>query len=74
MVRIGAYTAFSPSLMDNSQGIIGSSWMNFIGYFPEFLWIAEIILEVMVDVIFYRCANQKIESFVLSQVSDDIRN
>jgi hypothetical protein len=53
--------------------MIGSSYMNLIGYFPELLWLGEILLELIVDAIFYRCVDKKIETFVLSQVSDEVK-
>jgi hypothetical protein len=54
--------------------MIGSNYINLIGYLPELLWLVEIILELIVDVIFYRCVDKKIETFVLSQMSDEVKN
>ena len=38
-LRVGAYNQFDPSWAYNSQKIIGSSYMNIVGYFPEILII-----------------------------------
>lgn len=34
MMRVGIYINFVPSIINNSEKIIGSSYINFIGYFP----------------------------------------
>ena len=74
MMRIGAYSSFSPSFTNDPSKAIGRNYINFVGYFPEIFWIVEIFLEVLIDVIFYKCADKKIEAFVLSQVSDEIKS
>lgn len=45
--------------------MIGSSYINFIGYFPELLYLAEFMIEALVDYIFYKCVDKKIESYVM---------
>ena len=34
LVRLGALSYYDPSFINNSNGIIASSYMDFIGYFP----------------------------------------
>lgn len=36
-LRVGAYNQFDPSWALNSKQIIGSSYMDIVGYFPEIL-------------------------------------
>ena len=45
--------------------MIGSSYINFFGYFPELLYLAEFLIEVLVDYVFYKVVDRKIESYVM---------
>ncbi len=75
MMRVGAYGSFAPSFLSNSSGIIGSNYINLIGYFPELLYLIEFLLELLVDLVFYKVVDQKIESYVLAadSVSDEVK-
>lgn len=53
--------------MSNTQGIIGSSYSNFIGYFPELLFLAELGIELLVNTIFYRCMDQRLETYIMAE-------
>ena len=46
--------------MSNTQGLIGSNYSNLIGYFPELLYLAELGIEVLVNLIFYKIVDKKI--------------
>jgi len=59
--------------MNNLNGAIGSNYVNIVGYFPELLWAAEILIELLIDLIFYKCADETIERFVLNQTAEDIK-
>ena len=74
MLRLGAYTPFVPSFMSNEQGIIGSSYMAVIGYFPELLFLVEIPLCMLIDQIFYRFIDDRLHKFVVEQShSEDLK-
>lgn len=64
IMRIGALESFEPSFLRNSSGIIGSSYMDIVGYFPELLIILELGLCLLIDMIFFRCVNKSIDEFV----------
>lgn len=53
--------------MSNTQGIIASSYPNFIGYFPEVLYLAELGIELLVNTIFYKCMDQRLETYILAE-------
>lgn len=67
MMRIGGFAPFEPSFANNSKGIIGSSYMATIGYFPELLLLIEIPLCLLIDHIFYKHLNDRLHKFVLEQ-------
>ena len=67
MMRIGVYTYFVPSFLSNDSGIIGSSYMNIVGYIPEILIIVEILICLFIDFIFYNYLDDKIQKFTLEQ-------
>lgn len=66
-LRIGAYSDFNPSFISNSSKIIGNSYLNIIGYFPEILVIVEVLLCMGIDQFYYKFMFGRLEKFVLEQ-------
>ena len=66
-MRIGAMDQFDPSFTKNSQGLIGSNYLNIIGYFPEIMILIEVGLCMLIDQIFYKCMDSSIKRYVMEQ-------
>lgn len=66
-LRIGVYTEFNPSYINNSSKIIGNSYLNIVGYFPEMLIIVEILVCMGIDQLFYKVLFSRLERFVVEQ-------
>jgi hypothetical protein len=63
------------SFTSNAQGVIGSSYSNLIGYFPELLYLAELGIELLVNTIFYKCVDQRLETYIMAEsIVDEIKN
>jgi hypothetical protein len=43
--------------------------MNIVGYFPEILIAAEILICLLIDLIYDKCLDKKIEKLLLSESS-----
>lgn len=70
-LRIGAYNQFDPSYVLNSSKIIGSSYLNIVGYFPETLVLIELLLCLLIDQVFYKLIFEKLHKFVVDQSHTD---
>lgn len=70
-LRIGAYNQFDPSYVLNSSKIIGSSYLDIIGYFPEILVVIELLLCLLIDQIFYKLLFDRLHKFVVDQSHTD---
>ena len=67
IMRVGAMDQFDPSFSKNQQGLIGKSYLDVVGYFPEILILIEIGLCMLIDQIFYKCMDSSIRKFVVEQ-------
>ena len=65
LTRLGALTEIKPSFVNNQDGIIGATWMDVVGYFPELLILIEILLCLLIDWIFVRFVDKRIEKFIV---------
>lgn len=70
-LRLGAYAEFDPSFIYNSQQIIGSTYLDVVGYFPELLIILEILICLGIDQLFYKFVFDKLHKFVVEQSHTD---
>lgn len=66
--RIGAYREYEPSWI-SPNNIIGSSYMNVIGYFPEILLVLEFGLCYGFDHLFYDKMMDRLGEFVRDQTN-----
>ena len=64
-LRVGIFDKFQPSWIHDSNKIIGDGYMNVIGYFPEILIVIEILISMLIDLIFEKYMDKRIEHLLL---------